>query len=125
MYYNSSDHLSSASVITNESGAVVQKLDYFPFGGERLNEKFASFETRFTYTDQERDDESGLMYYGARYYDAGLGRFTSVDPVVRDNISRKEFALALQNPQLFNSYTYVIDITWELDWKSRERANKW
>ena len=62
----------------------MQKLDYLPFGVERVNESTSDFETRFTFTDQERDAESGLMYYGARYYNARIGRFTQADPVVVD-----------------------------------------
>ncbi len=106
MYYNSNDHLTSASVITDAAGLMVQKLDYMPFGSERVNEKVGGFQTRFTFTDQEKDAESGLMYYGARYYDPVIGRFTSVDPVVVDT-TRREFAQALLNPQMLNEYSYV------------------
>ena len=97
LYYNSNDHLTSASVITNVSGGVVQKLDYLPFGSERVNVKTSGFDTRFTFTDQEKDDESGLMYYGARYYNPVIGRFTSVDPAF-DNF---------MEPQSFNKYAYT------------------
>ena len=38
------------------------------------------FETRRTFTGQEKDAESGLMYYGARYYNPRIGRFTQPDP---------------------------------------------
>src|SRR3989339_566523 len=97
LYYNSNDHLTSASVITNVSGGVVQKLDYLPFGSERVNVKTSGFDTRFTFTDQEKDDESGLMYYGARYYNPVIGRFTSVDPAFGN----------FMEPQSFNKYAYT------------------
>ncbi len=45
-----------------------------PFGQE------ISSENRFSFTGKERD-ESGLYYFGARYYDSDLGKFTSIDPV--------------------------------------------
>jgi len=99
LYYNSNDHLTSASVITDVAGLMVQKLDYLPFGSERVNEKVGGFQTRFTFTDQEKDDESGLMYYGARYYDPVIGRFTSVDPLGGN----------ILDPQSLNDYSYVYN----------------
>lgn len=75
---------------------------------ERLNDKTIGFETHFTFTDQEKDEESGLLYYGARYYNPALGRFTQIDPVIIDT-QRKEFAQALQNPQLLNAYSYTAN----------------
>jgi RHS repeat-associated protein len=97
--YNIQDHLSSASLSLDESGNVVQKLDYYPFGSERVNEKTGDFDTHFTYTDQEKDKETGLMYYGARYYDAEVGRFTQVDPWFGE----------LSIPQTLNKYTYTLN----------------
>src|SRR3989339_333357 len=64
------------------------------------------FETRFTFTDQEKDAESGLLYYGARYYNPTLGRFTQPDPMLLDTKS-PEFQQALLNPQMLNPYSYV------------------
>jgi len=54
------------------------------------------------YTDQEKD-ETGLMYYDARYYDADLKRFTSVDPVAVYDLQRAVEA----GPQTLNPYSYV------------------
>ena len=115
LYYNSPDHLTSASVITDVAGLMVQKLDYMPFGSERVNEKVGGFQTRFTFTDQEKDAESGLMYYGARYYDPVIGRFTSVDPVVIHTPGAY-----LLDPQQSNAHSYArnnplrfVDVTGE------------
>ena len=100
------NNLQFTSFALDSAGTVAQKLDYLPFGSERVNVKYGAFETRFTYTDQERDDESGLLYYGARYYHPTLGRFTQPDPVITD-IGRKELAMAMMSPQLLNGYSYV------------------
>jgi RHS repeat-associated protein len=51
-------------------------------------------------TGKERDSESGLDYFGARYYGSGLGRFTSPDPA-------GIFVADLSNPQSWNLYSYV------------------
>ncbi|OGY70997.1 MAG: hypothetical protein A2986_00780 [Candidatus Jacksonbacteria bacterium RIFCSPLOWO2_01_FULL_44_13] len=67
-----------------------------------------NFSTRYTFTDQEKDDESGLLYFGSRYYDPVIGRFTQPDPVIIDP-TRPEFQNALYNPQLLNAYSYVAN----------------
>ena len=108
LHYTTADHLGSANVITDEAGEIEQKIDYFPFGSERVSESFGDFNTHFTYTNQEKDEESGLLYYGARYYDPVTARFTQVDPVASDP-TREEFNRVLQNPQLGNLYSYVVN----------------
>ena len=108
LHYNTHDHLGSTTAITSKAGVIEQKLDYLPFGAERVNQKTTAFDSHFTYTDQEKDAESGLLYYGARYYDPVIGRFTQMDPVVKDP-TRKEFQVALANPQLLNGYSYVAN----------------
>ena len=92
--------------MTDQSGEVAQKLDYLPFGVERVNVSSGAFETRFTFTDQERDAESDLMYYGARYYNARIGRFTQADPVVISIGTDNEQDI-LNSPQGLNGYAYA------------------
>ena len=54
------------------------------------------------FTGKERDSESGLDYFGARYYGSALGRFTSADP--------KQFSMrTIANPQKWNKYSYVLN----------------
>ena len=103
LHYNTHDHLGSTKAVTSPTGVIEQKLDYLPFGAERVSIKADGFDTRFTYTDQEKDAESGLLYYGARYYDPVIGRFTQMDPVVMNATS------VLANPQFLNSYAYSLN----------------
>lgn len=56
---------------------------------------------RQQFTGKERDNETGLDYFGARYYSSAQGRFTSVDP------SRK--AIDVRNPQSWNGYSYALN----------------
>lgn len=79
-YYHS-DHLGSVRKVTNQNGEVVSSIDYLPFGGKFSKEGEGNYE----YTGKEFDD-SGLNYYGARYYDSNLGRFITSDPA-RDGIN--------------------------------------
>lgn len=68
------DHLSSAGVDTDESGNIVQLTDYYPFGDSRIEESTPAFHNDYTYTGKERDEDTALLYYEARYYDSHLGQ---------------------------------------------------
>lgn len=75
-----SDHLRSSTLITDGAGNVVQRMDYEPYGALIENERSGNpAGLRHTYTGQEADAGTGLMYYGARYYDPLVGMFISPD----------------------------------------------
>ncbi len=76
--YLHSDHLGSVSTVTNQIGAVVSSQQFDPWGKVRTGGISA---TKVNYTGQHRDD-TGLLYYHARYYDPGLARFVSADTIV-------------------------------------------
>ncbi len=100
VFYYFSDHLGSASVVTNATGTIVEESDYYPFGGELVITN--TDPNQYKFTGKERDTESGLDYFGARYYGSSLGRFTSPDPVgLRGKL--------LANPQDLNAYQYSIN----------------
>jgi RHS repeat-associated protein len=95
---------------------VKARYDYVPFGEElpsglrptgigyggndAIKQKF---------TQKERDSESGLDYFGARYYSSAQGRFTSPDPVERLMLDQKKQALFITNPQRWDKYVYVLN----------------
>lgn len=95
--YHHSDHLSGASVDTDSNGAILETIDYYPFGSTRLDTQSSYWANDYKYTGKELDSDTGLYYYGARYYDASLGRFISVDPWGGD----------ITDPQSLNKYSYV------------------
>ena len=70
-------------------------------GGRTTQQGYgAADEVRKQYTGYERDDESGLDYAQARYYNSQHGRFTSVDPLA---------SATVRDPQTFNRYSYVLN----------------
>ena len=76
--YLTKDYLGSTRAITNEQGKIIYNQDYEPYGKQlRTN----VIDESHTYTGKEYDEETNLYYYGARYYDPELGRFTQVDPI--------------------------------------------
>ncbi|MFY0598321.1 MAG: AHH domain-containing protein [Cyclobacteriaceae bacterium] len=82
--YQMSNHLGSATLELDATAAVISYEEYHPFGTTAYRSGRNSAETslkRYRYVGKERDDETGLYYYGARYYAAWLARFVSVDPL--------------------------------------------
>ncbi len=97
LYYHN-DYLGGANVLSDQAGLKRDLTEYDPFGlvvrHERYGKDFATIWSGFT--SKNLDDESGLMFYGARYYNPKLGRFITADTIVQ----------APDNPQTLNRYTY-------------------
>lgn len=99
VYFYHSDHLGSASWITDAEGIPVQHLQYLPFGEPFVNQRISGYQERFTFTGKERDTETGFSYFGARYYDSDLsGLFLSVDPMADNYPSLSPYAYCAWNP---------------------------
>ncbi|MBL7147737.1 MAG: RHS domain-containing protein [Nanoarchaeota archaeon] len=98
IYYYHNDHLGNPVAITNEDGEVVWKADYEPFG-EVFNEENIQTTNKYNYNTKELDENTNLLYYGNRFYDSSIGRFTTADTVKG----------SLGNPQSLNRYSYVLN----------------
>jgi RHS repeat-associated protein len=99
VFYYFSDHLKTASVITDSAGVIKAESDYYPWGGEL---QFVNNDTNdYKFTGKKRDVETSLDYFGARYYSNGLGRFLTPDKPFADQ--------HLQFPQSWNLYMYVYN----------------
>ncbi len=116
--YMTSDQLGSTWLITNGS-TTVKRYDYAPFGQEiptgidgRGSDYGAGIYPSSTdvqdrkFTGKERDAESGLDYFGARYYGSSMGRFMSPDWAAK--ATPVPYA-KLDNPQSLNLYSYVLN----------------
>lgn len=97
VYYYQPDHLGSSNVVTNQAGAKLQELTYYPYGQTRTNT--GTINVNHKYTSQELDSSTGLYFYNARYYDPVLGRFISADTIIPNPL----------NPQALNRYSYVTN----------------
>ncbi|MEW6517222.1 MAG: SpvB/TcaC N-terminal domain-containing protein [candidate division FCPU426 bacterium] len=85
-----SDHLGHGHLVTDDSGAWINREEFFPFG----ESSFGGFAfKRYRFAGKERDEESGWYYYGARYYAPWLAKWTSADSAPRT--------------EGFNVYAYV------------------
>ena len=111
--YLTQDHLGSPRIVTDQNGVVVSRHDYTGFGkdvaenlgsvGGRTSQQGYGVDdkVRQQYTGYERDDESGLEFAQARYYNAQHGRFTSVDPLTG--------SANVKDPQTLNRYSYTLN----------------
>ncbi len=86
------NHLGSVAARMDVSGTLSETYRYLPFG-----ELFAGTATTHEFSGKERDQESGLDYFGARYLASSHGRWMSVDPALGNTA----------NPQRLNRYSYV------------------
>ena len=99
VYFYHSDHLGSASWITDNSGLAVQHLQYLPYGERYVDQRAAGYNERFTFTGKERDEETGYGYFGARYMDHELmTMWLSVDPMADKYPSMSPYAYCAWNP---------------------------
>jgi RHS repeat-associated protein len=87
MFFLHPDHLGSITMISDGYGNVISggnnggksSMNYKPYGEMNRTDSSGPDITRFKYTGQEEDKETGLLYYKARYYDPALGRFLQAD----------------------------------------------
>jgi RHS repeat-associated protein len=73
------NHLGSACLETDLTGAIISYEEYYPFGGSSY--RAGDINKRYRYSGKERDEETGLYYHGARYYAPWLARWISPDPM--------------------------------------------
>ena len=96
-HYYLKDHQGNNRVVISQSGTVEETNHYYPFGGA-----FASTSNvqPYKYNGKEYDAKKGLNWYdyGARHYDAALGRFGTVDPLAEMNYSTSPYNYCLNNP---------------------------
>ncbi|WP_276778815.1 toxin TcdB middle/N-terminal domain-containing protein [Treponema succinifaciens] len=89
-YYYHSDHLGSASLITDYKGDEYQRIEYTPYG-ETWVEKTSNTGLEwlpYKFTAKELDEETGLYYYGARYLDPKYSMWISTDPALGEYIPK-------------------------------------
>jgi RHS repeat-associated protein len=83
--YHHRDQLGSTRMLTDGAGVVRATFTYGPYG--TLTASTGSSTTRFLFSGQYQDAESGFYYLRARYYDPTVGQFLSVDPLVAKTLS--------------------------------------
>ena len=100
-YYYHRDHLGSTTLITNESGEVVQRVEYLPTGETFIEQQDTSWVSPYKFNGKELDEETGLYYYGARYYDPRLSLWLGTDPMQGKYPGISTYCYTVGNPVKF------------------------
>jgi len=114
--YQYTNHLGSTTMETDEVGVVISYEEYHSYGTSAYRSSKSDVDLslkRYRFSGKERDDETGLYYFGARYYAAWLGRWTSSDPggfVSGLNL----FKFCRNNPIIFYDPNGMKDVIYKL-----------
>ena len=103
-------------MIVDGAGTVKECNDYYPFGARHIRSDYAQSTNRWKYNGKELQTtgELGYLDYGARMYDAGLGRWFSIDPLAEKYAGLSGYEFSGNNPLLFvdrngGFFTHYVD----------------
>ena len=100
--YLHTDHLGSATLVTDDAADVVQQIAYLPYGEDWIDVRSNGyFGSAYKFNGKEKDDETGYSYYGARYYTDRLSIWLSVDPLADKYPHLSPYAYCSNNPILY------------------------
>lgn len=111
LYYNQSDWLGTERMRTTSSGTPCEAIQSLPYGDGQntiAQNGGCGDPSPLHFTGKQRDAESGLDYFGARYNDSSLGRFMTPDPLngkLGNGLSWNRYLYTLDNPVTFTDPT--------------------
>jgi RHS repeat-associated protein len=82
LYFYHPDHIGSSNYVTDANAGLYEHLEYFPFGEAWIEESSNTQRTPYQFTSKELDEETGLLYFGARYFDPRTNVWQSADPLL-------------------------------------------
>jgi RHS repeat-associated protein len=90
-YFYHPDHLGSSNYVTDADGKLYEHIQYFPFGETWVLEASNTQRTPYLFTSKELDEETGLYYFGARYFDPRTSLWQSPDPELSRYLPERDF----------------------------------
>ena len=112
IFFYHSDHLGSTSYITDAKANITQFDAYLPYGELLVDEHTSSEDMPYKFNGKEFDEETGLYYYGARYYDPRLSLWLSIDPKEEKYSNVSTYCYVISNPLKYTDPTGMeIDMT--------------
>lgn len=101
-FFYHTDHLGSTAYISDYNGEAQQFNAYLPFGGLLSEEKVGDESQPYLFNGKELDRETGMYYFGARYYDEKTGLWLNVDPQAEAYPGLSPYAYVANNPIINN-----------------------
>ena len=101
VFYYHSDHLGSTSYVTDMDGNATQFVSYKPYGEAFVDEHNTSYEQPWKFNGKELDSETGLYYYGVRYYEPTLALWYGVDALTEKYPSMGGYVYCAGNPVMY------------------------
>ncbi|PKF73504.1 RHS repeat-associated core domain-containing protein [Chryseobacterium sp. PMSZPI] len=101
VYYLHGDHLGTATFVTNENMKATQFFLNLPFGETMAEQMTGVYDNPYKFNAKELDEETGLYYYGARYYNPRLSIWYGVDPMTEKYPGWSPYAYTFNNPVNF------------------------
>ncbi|HEX3130666.1 MAG TPA: SpvB/TcaC N-terminal domain-containing protein, partial [Thermoanaerobaculia bacterium] len=92
VYFYQADHLGSTQFVTDSRGLAWQHLEYLPSGETWVDERSEKQSTPWQLSGKEMDEETGLSYFGFRYYDARQSQWISADPILDELLDTRKLA---------------------------------
>jgi RHS repeat-associated protein len=113
--YQLSNNIESATLEVDENADIISYEEYYPYGDTSFRGKSSVSEVsekRYRYAGKEKDDESGLYYFHARYYGSMVGIFISVDPKFEKYPDVSPFVYCMDNPvKYIDSRGMYVEVT--------------
>ncbi|MDY0216959.1 MAG: RHS repeat-associated core domain-containing protein, partial [Bacteroidales bacterium] len=97
IFFYHKDHLGSSTQISDRDANIIHHIEYMP-SGEQFSEQRDNWATPYKFNSKELDAETGLYYYGARYYTPEIGIWLSVDPMSDERPSLSPYNYCQLNP---------------------------
>ncbi|MBD3906414.1 hypothetical protein NAL32_19760 [Chryseobacterium sp. Ch-15] len=98
LYYLHGDHLGTSTFVTNSQSQTTQFFLNLPFGETMYEQTDGTYDNPFKFNAKELDDDTGLYYYGARYYNPRLSIWYGVDPLAEKMPSWSPYVYTFNNP---------------------------
>jgi len=92
VYFYQTDQLGSTQFVTDDRGLAWQHLEYFPSGETWVDERSEKQRTPWQFSGKEMDEETGLNYFGFRYYDARQSQWINPDPILDELLDTRKLA---------------------------------